>query len=110
MTSKNLEGAIKFRELIRKYNTVFEGVVLPSQWPEPYQKVFRDISNIDRIFYEEQISRPDLDQAELSLWKERVEDLRLSAYICRRQLANEATWRSALEHKVVKRFESKLNW
>lgn len=104
------EKAVGFREAIKEHAIEFVGAVLPSQWPKEHVAAFQKIRDIDRVYYDELSSSHHFSQAESEVWKEKVKDIRETAFECRKQLANEQTWRLKMEHRIVDRLDSKLNW
>jgi hypothetical protein len=100
----------EIRDLIAKHNIEVLGPVPPSDYPKQHKSLFEKVHDIAYSFkFKDYIARqtspiPAADMAR------RVVKLKRAAYDCRRMRMNEDTWRSYIEHHVLTRFESELQW
>ncbi|KAL2007738.1 hypothetical protein VTN00DRAFT_7720 [Thermoascus crustaceus] len=96
------------RDLIDKYNIVFDGPIPSREWPVQYAPIFHKLREIEGVTYEEYLDKlacqPEKNPYPSPI-TERVAELTRVAYDMRNSLANEATRRSGTEHLVLKRFE-----
>jgi hypothetical protein len=101
------------RDLINKYDIVFEGPIPSREWPVRYASIFGKFREIEDIKYESYAtnlsSRPGANHFPSPI-TERVAELIRVAYDQRNSLANEATWRNATENLVLKRFSVDVHW
>ena len=106
----------------------FEGPIPASRWPTPYERWFRLIRGIGRVYFAEYTSsntnqcncgldnqvadaatlRPD-DQI-IADKRRQVHELNKLASRCRRERQNEAGWRDAVESTVFGRFGAEVIW
>ncbi|KAL2850722.1 hypothetical protein BJY01DRAFT_125691 [Aspergillus pseudoustus] len=102
------------RTLLQKYKICIEGPVRARDWPEKYSSIFSLVRDTERIRYDDYI-QTDLGSdpprlLQVSQMCARVERLVSQAYSLRVALANEDTWRLKLEHLILERFESEVDW
>jgi|SRR5271167_4055427 len=102
--------AEQLRDLIGEYNIHFEGPIPPVAWPLQYSEVFQNIRNIDRTRYDEYESNENRGPITVAKLKKRVLKLNRTAYDCRRQRVNEASWRQDTEPQIVSRLGAEVVW
>jgi len=102
--------AEQLRDLIWEYNIHFEGPIPPVAWPPQYSKVFQNIRNIARTHFDEYESNENRGPITVAKLKNRVLKLNRTAYDCRRQRVNEASWRQDTEPQIVSRLGAEVVW
>jgi hypothetical protein len=112
MTSRRQNKATE-RNLIEKYDIVFDGPIPSREWPIKYVPIFQKFREIEDVKYERYIGTL-ITQNQANHYSchifERVADLIRAAYDMRKSLANEATWREGTESLVVSRFHTDIAW
>jgi hypothetical protein len=101
--------------LMDEYQIVFEGPLIPSQWPAAYRDTFEKISQIKSVKYDRYGEDGRLNDrttvlANVSEMKWRAWNLRNEAHQCRHHRENEETWRMRLEHLIAPRFTEEVIW
>jgi hypothetical protein len=101
----------EFRDLLVKHDIEILGPVSPSDYPKQHKSLFNKVYDIAYSFkfnnYIAPKQRSSIPAADMA---RRVLMLKNAAYDCRRMRVNERTWRSHIEHHVLTRFESQLQW
>ncbi|OJJ32934.1 hypothetical protein ASPWEDRAFT_598165 [Aspergillus wentii DTO 134E9] len=101
--------------LMEEYNISFDGPIPPRDWPARYRENLEKIHQIARETYDDYgkdgrladrlTVLPNIAQVKRRAW-----ELRNEAYRCRRQMVNEATWRSSTESFVTAQFNAEVVW
>lgn len=110
MTGNKISELVRIDGLIRERKIDFEGPAPPRQWPSLYKHVFQSIRDIDRIRYDEYQRDPNFEKRQRKYLKDRVRDLRETAYAKLDDINTpETEWRD-LEPVIFEKFEKRAMW
>jgi hypothetical protein len=98
------------RQLIAKYNIVFEGPSRPQKWPLQYASVFAKIRDIRRIQFDEYGPSENRGFLNVTQLKRAVVHINRVAHRCRKNQSNEWEWRTSIEPLIMSRFNAELMW
>jgi hypothetical protein len=101
----------EFRDLLAKHDIEVLGPLAPSDYPKQHKILFEKVYDIAYSFkFKDYIAPRQASSIPAADMARRVVKLKQAAYDCRLMRANESTWRSHIEHHVLARFESELQW
>lgn len=101
----------RLRELIREHNIRLEGPVPPKNWPPPYRHHFQAVRDIAAIRYDDYKANDSIEKEQRAEYRKRANILREKAYSLLQDVKiNESTWRLAIEHHVMGRFDDHVIW
>lgn len=98
------------RQLIAKYNIVFEGPSRPQKWPLRYASIFARIHDIRRIEFDEYGPSENRGLLTVTQLKRAVVHINHAANRCLKARSNDWEWRSRIEHLIMSLFDADLMW